>query len=72
MQLIDDINGKFGYGKLKLSSDCDKEFFSNKKTGNSRNSIWKMKSNIVHLAILQDGMIYQKLRFEKWIKKIKN
>ncbi len=44
MQLIDDINGKFGYGKLKLSSDCDKDFFSNKKTRNSRNSNWKMKS----------------------------
>ncbi len=44
MQLIDDINDKFGYGKLKLSSDFDKDFFSNKKTRNNRNLIWKMKS----------------------------
>ena len=44
MKLIDDINGKFGYGKLKLSSDFDKEFFSNKKTRNNGDSIWQMKS----------------------------
>ena len=32
MKLIDDINGRFGYGKLRLSSDCDKIFFPKKTT----------------------------------------
>ena len=31
MKLIDIINNRFGYGKIKLSSDCDKNFFSKEK-----------------------------------------
>jgi len=43
MKVIDVINNKFGYGKIKLSSDCDKDFFS-KQNNNNKNSNWQMKS----------------------------
>ena len=45
MKLIDDINGRFGYGKLRLSSDCDKNFFSKENNKKDQNSAWQMKSN---------------------------
>ncbi len=43
MKLIDIINNRFGYGKIKLSSDCDKNFFSKEKNSNEEIS-WQMKS----------------------------
>ena len=45
MKLIDDINGRFGYGKLRLSSDCNKNFFSKENNRKDQNSAWQMKSN---------------------------
>ena len=44
MKLIDNINNKFGHGKLRLSSDCDKSFFPKKNNENNRDSIWQTKS----------------------------
>ncbi len=43
MKLIDIINSRFGYDKIKLSSDCDKSFFSKEKNSNEKIS-WQMKS----------------------------
>ena len=43
MKLIENINNRYGYGKIKLSSDCNEDFFSNKKQKNE-NLTWQMKS----------------------------
>ncbi len=44
MKLIDKINNRFGYGKIKLSSDSSKDFFSNKNTINKKRISWEMRS----------------------------
>ncbi len=42
MKLIDVINNRFGYGKLRLSSDFDQNFFSKEK--NNKKLSWQMRS----------------------------
>ena len=44
MKLIDKINGKFGYGKIRLSSDDNNDFFSKKNTDKKKSPSWQMKS----------------------------
>ena len=44
MKLIDEINERFGYGKIKLSSDTNKDFFSNRDTNNQKRITWEMQS----------------------------
>ena len=41
MKLIDVINNRFGYGKLRLSSDFDQNFFSKEK--NNKKLSWQMR-----------------------------
>jgi len=42
-KLIENINNRYGYGKIRLSSDCNGDFFSKKKQKNE-NLTWQMKS----------------------------
>ena len=44
MKLIDNINYRFGYGKIRLSSDSNVNFFHKNKDDKSRNIAWQMKS----------------------------
>ena len=44
MKLIDNINYRFGYGKIKLSSDSSISFLSKNKEKDNKNMKWQMKS----------------------------
>ena len=44
MKLIDNINYRFGYGKIKLSSDSSISFLSKNKEKDNKNMRWQMKS----------------------------
>ena len=55
MKIMDSVNKKFGYSKLRLSSDENGSFYLKKKMQNGQ---WNQ--NIDHLAILLIGVIYQR------------
>ena len=44
MKTIDDINDRFGYGKIRLSSDSNQNFFSNSIIRKNKNPSWQMKA----------------------------
>jgi len=44
MKLIDNINHRFGYGKIRLSSDSSISFLSKSEKKNNKNMKWQMKS----------------------------
>ena len=43
MKLIENINNRYGYGKIRLSSDSNGDFFS-KEREKKKNLTWQMKS----------------------------
>ncbi len=44
MKTIDNINDRFGYGKIRLSSDNNQNFFSNSIVRNRKSPSWQMKT----------------------------